>query len=73
MELMYAWMGNKMSMHHKVIVIDGQIVVMGSYNFSKSTKTLNDENSPILHRRNIAKQFVQEFERIRTKALDQSA
>jgi hypothetical protein len=30
--------GSPYSMHHKVIIIDGQIVVTGSYNFSKSVK-----------------------------------
>ncbi len=37
--------GSPYSMHHKVIIIDGQIVVTGSYNFSKSAKTRNDENT----------------------------
>ena len=30
--------GSPNSMHHKVIIIDDQIVVAGSYNFSKSVK-----------------------------------
>ena len=46
--------GNPKSMHHKVIIIDGQIVITGSYNFSKSAKTRNDENTLILHSSEIA-------------------
>jgi phosphatidylserine/phosphatidylglycerophosphate/cardiolipin synthase-like enzyme len=56
--------GNPKSMHHKVIIIDGQIVVTGSYNFSKSAKTRNDENTLILHNSEIAKLYLDEFERV---------
>jgi phosphatidylserine/phosphatidylglycerophosphate/cardiolipin synthase-like enzyme len=56
--------GNPKSMHHKVIIIDGQIVVTGSYNFSKSAKTRNDENTLILHSPEIAELFREEFERV---------
>ena len=57
--------GNPKSMHHKVIIIDGQIVVTGSYNFSKSAKTRNDENTLILHSLEIAELYMEEFERDR--------
>ncbi len=43
--------GNPKSMHHEVIIIDGQIVVKGYYNFSKSARTRNDKNTLILHSR----------------------
>ena len=56
--------GNPGSMHHKVIIIDGQVVVTGSYNFSKSAKTRNDENTLILHDPGVAALYVQEFERV---------
>jgi len=56
--------GNPKSMHHKVIIIDGQIVVTGSYNFSKSAKTRNDENTLILHSSEIAELYIEEFERV---------
>ena len=36
--------GNPRNMHHKVIVIDGEIVVVGSFNFSESADKSNDEN-----------------------------
>jgi phosphatidylserine/phosphatidylglycerophosphate/cardiolipin synthase-like enzyme len=56
--------GNPKSMHHKVIIIDGEIVVTGSYNFSKSARTRNDENTLILHNREIAELYIEEFERV---------
>jgi phosphatidylserine/phosphatidylglycerophosphate/cardiolipin synthase-like enzyme len=56
--------GNPKSMHHKVIIIDVQIVVTGSYNFSKSAKTRNDENTLILHNPEIAAIYMEEFERV---------
>jgi phosphatidylserine/phosphatidylglycerophosphate/cardiolipin synthase-like enzyme len=51
-------------MHHKVIVIDGQIVVTGSYNFSRSAQEYNDENVLIIHDVATATRFLLEFERI---------
>ena len=56
--------GNPKSMHHKVIIIDEEIVVTGSYNFSKSAKIRNDENTLILHNWEIAKQYLDEFGRV---------
>jgi phosphatidylserine/phosphatidylglycerophosphate/cardiolipin synthase-like enzyme len=56
--------GNPKSLHHKVIIIDGQIVVTGYYNFSKSARTRNDENTLILHSREMARLYVEEFERV---------
>lgn len=56
--------GNPGSMHHKVIIIDGQVVVTGSYNFSKSAKTRNDENTLILHNPEMAGIYTIEFGRV---------
>jgi phosphatidylserine/phosphatidylglycerophosphate/cardiolipin synthase-like enzyme len=56
--------GNPKSMHHKVIVIDGEIVITGSYNFSRSARTRNDENTLVLHDPEIAALYLQEFERV---------
>lgn len=56
--------GNKGQMHHKVIIIDEKIVVTGSYNFSKSAETRNDETLLIIHSPEIARSFVAEFERV---------
>jgi len=51
-------------MHHKVIVVDRQTVVTGSYNFSKAAQEKNDENVVIIHSADIAKEYVSEFERL---------
>jgi phosphatidylserine/phosphatidylglycerophosphate/cardiolipin synthase-like enzyme len=56
--------GNPKSMHHKVIIIDGEIVVTGSYNFSRSARTRNDENTLILHSQEIAEIYLEEFGRV---------
>jgi phosphatidylserine/phosphatidylglycerophosphate/cardiolipin synthase-like enzyme len=60
--------GNSRSMHHKVIIIDGKLVITGSYNFSYSAETRNDENVLILHGEDIASLYLQEFERILREA-----
>jgi phosphatidylserine/phosphatidylglycerophosphate/cardiolipin synthase-like enzyme len=64
--------GNPRSMHHKVIIIDDQILITGSYNFSQSAKTRNDENTLIIHSPEIAKIYGQEFERVWEIAQDRS-
>jgi len=51
-------------MHHKIFIIDESIVVIGSYNFSQSAETRNDENILIIYNPAIAKQFLLEFERV---------
>jgi phosphatidylserine/phosphatidylglycerophosphate/cardiolipin synthase-like enzyme len=60
--------GNPDNMHHKVIVIDGEIVVTGSYNFSRSAETQNDENLVVLYDRATAARYLEEFERIYAQA-----
>ncbi len=56
--------GNSGLLHHKVMVIDGEIVVVGSYNFTASAETTNDENILIIYNSEIAAQFLQEFQRV---------
>jgi phosphatidylserine/phosphatidylglycerophosphate/cardiolipin synthase-like enzyme len=51
-------------MHHKVIVIDGRLVITGSYNFSASAETENDENLIVLHDPVVATVYFEEFERV---------
>lgn len=51
-------------MHHKIFIIDESIVVVGSYNFSQSAETRNDENILIIYNPAIAQQFLMEFERV---------
>ena len=48
-------------MHHKVLVIDRQIVVVGSYNYTRSAEEFNDENVLIIYDAALAGQFLQEY------------
>jgi len=56
--------GNPYTMHHKVIIIDGEIVVFGSYNFTTNADQSNDENLLIIYSPEIAAQFEAEFQRV---------
>jgi phosphatidylserine/phosphatidylglycerophosphate/cardiolipin synthase-like enzyme len=60
--------GNDGQMHHKVIIIDKQIVVLGSYNFTNSAETKNDENLLVVYNPEIAAQYLAEFERVYGRA-----
>jgi phosphatidylserine/phosphatidylglycerophosphate/cardiolipin synthase-like enzyme len=60
--------GNPRNMHHKLFILDEQIVVIGSYNFSSSAETRNDENTIILHDAQIAALFAPEFEKVYNQA-----
>jgi phosphatidylserine/phosphatidylglycerophosphate/cardiolipin synthase-like enzyme len=55
--------GNKYTFHHKVIVVDGSIVVTGSFNFSANANNDNNENMLILENPQIAALYLQEFDR----------
>ncbi len=55
--------GNPGTFHHKVIVIDDEIVITGSLNFSQNADTSNDENVVIVTNKDIAALYLQEFER----------
>jgi phosphatidylserine/phosphatidylglycerophosphate/cardiolipin synthase-like enzyme len=60
--------GNSHNMHHKVIIIDSAIVILGSYNFSRNAEEHNDENTLIIHNTNIAAQYIAEFQRVLAEA-----
>lgn len=49
-------------LHHKVLIIDQEIVVTGSYNLTRSAEIQNDENTLIIHDRECAKIYLGEFE-----------
>ena len=56
--------GNPRLMHHKVIIIDQQVVITGSYNFSYNAEHNNDENTLIIHNPAIAADYLAEFQKI---------
>ena len=62
--------GNKYTMHHKVIVIDESIVVTGSFNFTKSADTENDDNVLVIYDTAVAKQYLAEYDRVNAIAKD---
>ncbi len=60
--------GNAGQMHHKVIVVDERIVILGSYNFTHSAEVRNDETLLVIHSAEIAAQFIEEFKRVYAQA-----
>ena len=56
--------GNKYTMHHKIIVVDESTVITGSFNFTKSADQENDDNVLVIHNADLAKLYLQEFDRV---------
>ena len=59
---------NEYQMHDKVMIIDSQIVVTGSFNFTYSAEKYNDENMLVIYDPQIAGLYLAEFERIFNQA-----
>jgi phosphatidylserine/phosphatidylglycerophosphate/cardiolipin synthase-like enzyme len=51
-------------MHHKIIILDDQTVITGSFNFTVSADKYNDDNVIILRDHTLAMQYEQEFDRV---------
>ena len=57
---------NPAMMHHKVMIIDAETVITGSYNFSKSAAIRNCENLLIIkNNQDITQAYLAEFDRLR--------
>ena len=56
--------GNRYILHHKVIIIDENTVITGSFNFSRSAAERNDENIVIVRNAVIAGLYLEEWHRI---------
>ena len=56
--------GNPYILHHKVIIVDEEIVISGSFNFSDNATQSNDENLVIIADADLAAQFMMEFDRL---------
>lgn len=50
-------------LHHKFIVIDEELVLTGSFNFSKNASLKNDENLLVIENIDLARAYIQEFYR----------
>lgn len=55
---------NPYSMHNKVMIVDEEIVITGSYNWSSSAENRNNENMIVIRSREIAEIYEGEFEKI---------
>jgi phosphatidylserine/phosphatidylglycerophosphate/cardiolipin synthase-like enzyme len=55
--------GNPFVLHHKVFIVDDEIVISGSFNISENATNSNDENLIIVTDRDLAAQFTAEFNR----------
>lgn len=65
-----AWRdGNQALMHHKVIIIDDEIVIMGSYNFTANAESSNNEALAIILSHKLASDYLAEYARLRKAAL----
>ena len=62
--------GNGSFMHNKVVVVDQRYVITGSLNFSTNAEDSNDENVIIIDNPEIARLYLQDFERVWTLASD---
>jgi phosphatidylserine/phosphatidylglycerophosphate/cardiolipin synthase-like enzyme len=60
--------GNCYILHHKLIVIDQQTVITGSYNFTNSAERDNDENLVIVDDPALAHAYLEEFQRVYAQA-----
>ena len=55
-------------LNHKIMIIDGNIVVLGSYDFTNRAEIDNDENVVIIHNEAVAQKFMEEFQRVQPRA-----
>ena len=56
--------GNKYNLHHKVFIIDNETVITGSYNPTTGGDEKNDENIVIIHDKNIARMYLEDFGKV---------
>jgi len=48
--------------HNKVMIIDGETVITGSFNFTKSAEEKNAENLLVIHDRKLAERYTSNWE-----------
>ena len=62
--------GNPQFMHNKIIIIDDRYVITGSLNYSTSAEESNDENVIVIDNPDIARLYVQDFDRVYGQGTD---
>jgi len=55
---------NKSLLHHKFFIIDNTTVITGSFNPTRNGDERNDENMLIIHNTEVARSYLEEFERL---------
>lgn len=60
--------GNRYNLHTKAMVVDDEIVVFGSFNFSRNADEQNNENVLIVHSPELAAAFEAEFQKVWAQA-----
>ena len=60
--------GNPYTLHHKVFIVDETTVITGSFNISNNATRSNDENLVIIQSPEIARLYIQEYERLVSQA-----
>ena len=48
--------------HNKVMIIDGETVITGSFNFTKAAEENNAENLLIIHDKKLAERYVKNWQ-----------
>lgn len=62
------WDGNPKLMYHKVMIIDNNTVVFGSFDPTVASNTINRENVLIIHNPEIAAKFLEEYVFVKEQA-----
>lgn len=60
--------GNPFTLHHKVFIVDETTVITGSFNISNNATRSNDENLVIIQSPDIARLYIEEYERMLSQA-----
>ena len=55
--------------HNKIMIIDGQVVITGSYNFTRAAEKSNAENMVIIESPTIATKYLQNWQKHRNHSL----
>ena len=48
--------------HNKVMIIDGETVITGSFNFTRAAKENNAENLVVIHYRKLAERYIRNWQ-----------
>jgi cardiolipin hydrolase len=52
-------------MHHKFVIVDDQLVLTGSYNFTHSAAAYNFENMVVVNESSAVREYIKEFKHLK--------